>query len=132
MRDWHHDRRTDIGLRLGGAVLGGGAWFAVRELAARHLSASHGDPGIGVLFLAAVAFLGASLGVMFVTQGHHIFDPVEIGERWRTVRLPPEAAVRSGASLLPEMRDAGEVLHDRSERFVDGDVGGGHTSGRRT
>lgn len=88
MYDWHYDKRTDIGLRLIGAVLGGVSWLAVRDLAARHLSEIHSDPGIGALVLAAAAFLCASLGAVLITQGRHIFDRIEIGERWR-VNPPP-------------------------------------------
>lgn len=83
MHNWHHERRADIGLRLAGAVLGGLSWLAVQRLAVLHLPASRADPGVGALLLAAAAFLCASLGAALTTQGRHIFDPVQVSERWR-------------------------------------------------
>ena len=35
------------------------------------------------LALIAVAFLSASLGCGFVTLGSHIYDQIEVAERWR-------------------------------------------------
>ncbi|WP_332819680.1 hypothetical protein [Sphingopyxis sp.] len=99
MRDWYHDRRTDIGLRLGGAALCGLAWLAFRELAALHLSRIHADPGAGALLLAAAGFLCASLGAVLITQGRHIFDSVEVSERWRTARMSPVPPTAEAASM---------------------------------
>ncbi|HEY0594324.1 hypothetical protein [Sphingopyxis sp.] len=87
MYDGHREKRIDTGLRLGGALLGGASSLAVWRLAALHLSGPHPDPGIDALFLAVAAFLCASLGTILLTQGRHIFDRIELGERWRT-RLP--------------------------------------------
>jgi hypothetical protein len=87
MYDRHREKRIDIGLRLGGAMLGGASSLALRKLASLHLSGPHPDPSIGALLLAVAAFLCASLGSILLTQGRHIFDPIELGERWRT-RLP--------------------------------------------
>lgn len=90
MHDWQHDKRTDIGLRLGGAALWGLAWLAFRTLAELHLSQTHANPGAGALALAAAGFLCASLGAVLVAQGCHIFDPVEVSERWRR-RFPSDS-----------------------------------------
>ena len=90
MRNWHQDRRTDIGLRLAGAALWGLAWLAARQLAALHLTQTHTDPDMWAALLAAAAFLCASLGAALIIQGCHIFDRVEIGERWR-VNSPSDA-----------------------------------------
>lgn len=81
----HQDRRTDIGLRLIGAALWGLAWLAARQLAALHLTQSHADPDMWAAALAAASFLCASLGAVLVSQGCHIFDRVEISERWRVI-----------------------------------------------
>ena len=89
MDDREHGRRTDIGLRLCGVLSGSFSALAAWKLAALHLSESHSDPGGYALFLAAAAFLGASLGAVLLTQGRHIFDRIELGERWRR-RLPAE------------------------------------------
>lgn len=83
----HQDRRTDIGLRLAGAALWGLAWLAARQLAALHLTQSHADPDMWAAALAAASFLCASLGAVLVSQGCHIFDRVEISERWRVIPL---------------------------------------------
>lgn len=83
MRNWHHHKRTDIGLRLCGVALWGLAALAARDLAALHLTQTYAAPDIEIALLAAAGFLCASLGAVLVTQGRHIFDRVEIGERWR-------------------------------------------------
>lgn len=88
MYDGRREKRIDIGLRLGGAALGGFASLAVSSLAALHLAGPHPDPGIGALLLAVAAFLCASLGTALLTQGRHILDRVEVSERWR--RSPPD------------------------------------------
>jgi len=99
MHDRYYDRRTDIGLRLGGAALCGLAWLAFRELAALHPSRIHADPGVGALLLAAAGFLCASLGAVLIAQGRHIFDSVEVSERWRTTRMAPVPPTAETASM---------------------------------
>ncbi|WP_447753090.1 hypothetical protein [Sphingopyxis fribergensis] len=89
MHDGHHGKRIDFGLRLGGAALGILSALAVSSLAALHLSGPHPDPGVGALLLAAAAFLCASLGATLLTQGRHIFDRIEISERWQA-RFRPD------------------------------------------
>lgn len=89
MNDWYFNKRTDIGLRLGGAALWGLAWLAFRDLAGLHLSQTHANPGVGALALAAAGFLCASLGAVLIAQGRHIFDRVEVSERWRR-RFPSD------------------------------------------
>lgn len=101
MRHWYQDRRTDIGLRLAGAALWGLAWLAARQLAALHLTQSHADPGMWAVTLAAAAFLCASLGAVLVTQGRHIFDRVEISERWRVIPLSGRGA--ESTVKIPDM-----------------------------
>jgi hypothetical protein len=88
MRDWHHDKWTDIGLRLGGAALGGLAWLAAHGLIGLHTAQTHAPPEARAVIFAAAAFLCASLSAVLITQGHHIFDKVEISERWRSVPPP--------------------------------------------
>ena len=88
MRNWHQDKRTDIGLRLMGIALWGLAGLAVRQLMALHVTHTHAAPDMRTLALAAAAFLCASLGAILLTQGRHIFDRIEVGERWRIDALP--------------------------------------------
>lgn len=86
MRDWHQNWRTDIGLRLSGVALWGLSWLATRKLILL-LPEPSASPGTGAFALAAAAFLCASLGGILLTLGDHIFDRIEIDERWRA--LPP-------------------------------------------
>ncbi len=44
MYDGHREKRIDIGLRLGGAVLGGASSLAVSSLAALHLCRTASRP----------------------------------------------------------------------------------------
>lgn len=79
-----HEWWKDKGLRFAGLVLLAVAFLAIRylvDLVPPH--SSHEATWIE-LALAAVGFLGASLGGILVTLGAHIFDKVEISERWRT------------------------------------------------
>lgn len=92
MRDRHHNWRTDIGLRLGGATLCGLAWFLIRTLLGLHLPQNPAALGAGALALAAGGFLCASLGLALLTLGHHLFDTIEVGERWRATPRTDERA----------------------------------------
>lgn len=87
MRDWHHQRRTDLALRLGGASLCGLSFLAIRTLAQFRSPSLPAPPGVAAFALAAVGFLWASAGAALLTLGHHIFDEIEIGERWQ--QRPP-------------------------------------------
>ena len=84
MQGWHHRRTTDLGLRLGGVALCGVAWLAIRTLLHMRLAPWSASPGLLALGLAALGFVGASAGAALLSIGHHIFDEVVIGERWRT------------------------------------------------
>ncbi|KTE09533.1 hypothetical protein [Sphingopyxis sp. H115] len=89
MDDRRHEKRTDIGLRLCGVLSGSLSSLAAWKLAALHLSKSDAEPDAKALLLAATTFLCASLAAVLMTQGRHIFDRVDVGERWRA-RLPPD------------------------------------------
>lgn len=84
MQDWHHRRSTDLGLRLGGVALCGVSWLAIRTLVHTRLAPWPASPGLMAFGLAAVGFICASAGAALLSIGHHIFDEIEIGERWRT------------------------------------------------
>ena len=92
MRDWHHNWQIDIGLRLGGATLCGLAWLLIRTLLGLYLPQNPAVLGAGALALAAGGFLCASLGLALLTLGHHLFDTIEVGERWRATPRPDERA----------------------------------------
>lgn len=78
-RDWWIDKIW----RIVGLV-----FIGVAALAARYLyisvwqGAPHGATWLELL-LAAIAFLGASAGSVLVALGIHVFDQVEVSERWR-------------------------------------------------
>ena len=91
MQHWHHDRRVDIGLRAGGILLCGLSCLSVRGLIALHLPQAHDEPGVEAFAFAAAAFLCGSLGAVLLTLGRHIFDKVEISQRWATEYLLPTA-----------------------------------------
>lgn len=83
MDDWHHDWKTDIGLRLCGTMSCGISYLAIHSLMALRLANGQLPEGVLPFFLAAVGFLCASAGAVLLSLGHHIFDQVEISERWR-------------------------------------------------
>jgi hypothetical protein len=81
MAVWHRSRCADLGLRALGLLFCGIAYTAISRLCALHIS----DQTIGALtyFLALIGFLGASAGSALVMLGHHLFDEIEVSERWR-------------------------------------------------
>ena len=87
-------------IRLAGLVLLTAGYLAMRWLfhAARP---HHDDAASAWRYLAAAAgFLCLSGGGMLTALGRHIFDPVEIAERWtrRPHILPPPGAASQDAA----------------------------------
>ncbi|NIJ64257.1 hypothetical protein FHR20_001188 [Sphingomonas leidyi] len=113
MDDWHHDWKTDIGLRLCGATSCGISYLAIHSLMALRFADGHLPQGALPFFLAAVGFLCASGGAVLLGLGHHIFDQVEISERWRT---KPRAESHS-AKLMGKADPKGPD-DEHSSRFV--------------
>jgi hypothetical protein len=84
-----HERNEwtrDAALRLAGVALLTVVWL-VGRLWMHHL---HGHPAndtsLFELLLGILLFAGASGGMILVSLGHHIFDQVELSERWRSLR----------------------------------------------
>ena len=75
--------RWNIGLRLFGAALIGVALSAVWWLYARVHAESSGPATLLNFLLGLVTFVGASCGSALLLLGTHIFDEVEVSERWR-------------------------------------------------
>jgi len=78
----------DLGLRAMGLLL-----LAIGALAMRHLFAGAPVPHRHVasaaeMALAAIGFLGLSLGAPLLLLGAHLFDEVELSERWRRRPVP--------------------------------------------
>lgn len=81
MAAWHRSRRADLGLRASGLLLCGIAYTAVSRLSAMHVSPQTAD--VFAYAFAAICFLGASAGSALVMLGHHLFDEIQVSERWR-------------------------------------------------
>lgn len=89
MAAWHQTRRADGALRGSGLILWEIAYAAITHLYAEHPSPV--SPGAMALALAAIGFLGASIGSALVMLGRHVFDEVEVSSRWRmrSTTTPP-------------------------------------------
>jgi len=98
MGDWHHDWKTDIGLRLCGLTSCGVSYLAICGLMALRLPDDQLPLTALPFLLAAIGFLCASAGVGLLVIGHHIFDKVEISQRWWAT-LPPTTRPGIGADF---------------------------------
>lgn len=92
MRNWHHDWKTDITLRLCGAVSCGISYLAIDALLASRLADGTLPDGALPFILAAAGFLCASVGSALLALGHHIFDEIQISRRWRTPSINDDFA----------------------------------------
>jgi hypothetical protein len=77
MRHWQDRWTTDLGLRLGGAMLCGVSGLAIHMLVRMRLPPLPGSSELAALALAAIGFVCACLGVALLATGRHIFDQVE-------------------------------------------------------
>jgi apolipoprotein N-acyltransferase len=75
--------RWNVGLRLLGVVLIGLAAGSVWWLYMRVHAEGAGPVALFNFLLGLVAFVGASSGSALLLLGTHIFDEVEVSERWR-------------------------------------------------
>lgn len=72
----------DAVIRTAGLMCMALSMLAIRHLHMMiHTAPRHAAP-LPELGLAAIGFLGASLGSALTFLGHHIFDQVEISARW--------------------------------------------------
>lgn len=118
MLDWHHQRRTDLTLRLCGLSLCGLSFFAIWTLVQVRALPAQASPGAAAVALAAVGFLCASAGAALLTLGHHIFDEIEVAERWRQ-RRPPQTR-HDQADVAPSNHvGAAEANGSMSSHFVN-------------
>lgn len=69
-------------LRGAGAVLLAACWLLMRWLSHSATLRQHHDPSSGEFAAAALGFLCFSAGGVLVVLGGHIFDRVEVSERW--------------------------------------------------
>lgn len=122
MHDWHHDWKTDIGLRLCGTASCGISYLAIHSLMALRLGDGQVPEGVLPWFLATVGFLCASGGAMLLCLGHHIFDQVEISERWRTKPPAESPSAKSMRAADPEGPDDGHsrfIINQDNTRVFD-------------
>ena len=95
--NWDRLPASRWGLRQLGVVLLLGAYAAGRHLTTIAASGHPPHQPPTVYLFALIAFVCASAGGALLIHGHHLFDTVEISERWR--RLPP--AMRQLQPVMP-------------------------------
>ena len=83
--DRRHGWPIDIGLRLAGLAAVAIALVSFHALARLHGAAPHAAPTAVQYMLAALGCVGTSGGGALLILGHHIFDEVELSERWARV-----------------------------------------------
>lgn len=93
MTVWTDKRTRDVSIRAAGAFCCISAYLAAGELANLRPSTPGTQPAAIAYLLAAIAFLGASLGTALAVLGHHVFDEIEVSDRWK--RRPPARDVAS-------------------------------------
>lgn len=82
MTKWAQRRTTDLLVRVAGGGCCTAAYLAVGAL--MHLRVGATTPAGPVAYgFAALGFLCGSIGTMLVALGRHIFDRIEVSERWR-------------------------------------------------
>ena len=115
----HRLQPVDFGLRAVGALLCCIAYVAIAHLTAMHIRPR--SAGALAYGLATAGFLGASAGSAMTVLGHHLFDAIEVSQRWQH---RPQAITQS--YLQPEFATA----MDRSDvemLVVDMDADGDWT-----
>jgi hypothetical protein len=83
---------SGISIRAGGLASLGLSWLCGRELWLLH---STNVLSFLMFLLALMTFLAASAGSAMLIVGPHLFDEVEVADRWR--RLPVDQAPISSA-----------------------------------
>jgi hypothetical protein len=83
---WHDRKYADPALRLAGLGL-----LCVALLVGRHLFAAPDPQGkvtASAYLLALIGVASACAGAAMAVLGRHLFDDVELSERW-TIHVPP-------------------------------------------
>lgn len=83
---WRNRKYADPALRLAGLAL-----LCVAVVVGRHLFAAPDPQGkvtASAYLLALVGMASASTGAALAVLGRHLFDEVELSERW-TIHTPP-------------------------------------------
>ncbi|MEO9130928.1 MAG: hypothetical protein ABI240_06935 [Sphingomonas sp.] len=77
-----------LSIRACGLVMLGLGWASGHALWLLHGRA----PGVGVFLFALATFLTASLGSAMLVVGPHLFDKVEVSERWARMAVDRDHA----------------------------------------
>ena len=95
--------RQDVVLRITGMILVACCWLLMRWLVHSANLRAHHDPSLLQFVAAAAGFLCVSAGSALTTLGAHVFDEVEVSERWarRNDMRPP----RDGGGITPACLD---------------------------
>ena len=94
----------DLMLRSGGLAAALVAWCAIRHLAGDYAFPARHDPSLIDALCAATGFLGFSAGAVLGLWGAHIFDRIEVSQRWarRSAHRPRTVETAGGACrMLP-------------------------------
>ena len=92
MGHWHQDWKAGIALRACGAAACGISYLAISALIGLRLGDGQLPDGVLPFVLAAAGFLRASVGSALLALGHHIFDEVEISQRWQSASVVDDHA----------------------------------------
>ena len=79
-----HSLQSDLGLRGLGLLSLGVSALLIRSLVHLQGQVPHTPPGPLSFLFAALGFLCGSAGGALLTLGHHLFDEVEVSQRWAT------------------------------------------------
>lgn len=84
MTIWHERRSADLILRLGGVILLGCAWLLGMWMASLVRSHAPHDATPLEMLIGMLMFAAGSLGAATLALGKHVFDKVQVSERWAT------------------------------------------------
>jgi hypothetical protein len=97
MTDRTRKRTRDVLVRATGVLCCTSSYLAVRALVHLRLATpAAAQPGAIAYALAAVAFLCASVGTALVVLGHHVFEEIEVSERWQHRPAPSVPRAHQG------------------------------------
>jgi uncharacterized protein (DUF1684 family) len=96
MTIWHERRGADLILRLGGMLLLGCAWLLGMWMTSLVRSHAPPDATLPEMLIGMLMFAAGSLGAATLALGKHIFDKVQVSERWATREVKADSCPLSG------------------------------------
>jgi hypothetical protein len=82
MTAWHERRSADLSLRAGGLMLLGAAWLLGSWLVVLVRSHAPHESTPREMAVGLLMFFSGAAGAAALALGKHLFDKVEISERW--------------------------------------------------